>query len=66
MTRGRLHLLEVVVQPVFVVEDDDGFFGKLAVDPIVVAAREWPTFATERFVRLSDALDGDITGGGPA
>lgn len=48
----RVRLLKVVVQPVFVIEDGDGYLEDLATDPVTVSAKEWPTFATERFAEM--------------
>jgi hypothetical protein len=43
-----LRLLKVVVQPVMVL-DDGKSLQEVPVDPIVVSAAEWPTYASGRF-----------------
>ena len=45
---GRLRLVKVLVQPFFV--DDDGeTLTEHVANPVEVAAKDWPTFATDKF-----------------
>ena len=52
----RLRLLKVVVQPIFVVDDEDSGLSELIAEPLEVSAAEWPTFATGRFAQATAAL----------
>lgn len=55
MTR-RLRLLKVVVQPVFVLDDDDLGLTEHVAQPVDVPAHEWPNYATDRFAASYEAL----------
>ena len=59
----RLRLLKVIVQPIFIVDDDEQGLSELTAQPIEVPAVEWPTFATGRFAEatavLRDQVEGD-------
>lgn len=59
---SKLHLLKVIVQPVFVVEDEEGNLTELPADPVIVNAREWPRYPTTGFVQSFDALRDQIEG----
>jgi hypothetical protein len=52
----RLRLLKVMVQPIFVVDDDEGGLSELIPQAIEVSAQEWPTIATERFAEATAEL----------
>jgi hypothetical protein len=45
-----------MVQPIFVVDDDDSGLSELIPQPIEVPAQEWPTFATARFAEATAEL----------
>ena len=65
MSPKRLRLLKVMVQPIFVVDDDADGLSELVAQPIEVPAIEWPTFATGRFAEATAALREQVEGGGP-
>ncbi|MDQ3897237.1 MAG: hypothetical protein M3326_08375, partial [Actinomycetota bacterium] len=52
----RLRLLKVIVQPVFVLDDDEIGLTEHVAQPVEVPAHEWPTYAAERFVSSFRAL----------
>jgi hypothetical protein len=52
----RLRLLEVVIQPVFVLDNGDTL-KKISPQPTVVSADEWPHFAQTEFVRATEDLE---------
>jgi hypothetical protein len=58
----KLRLLKVIVQPVFVVIDDNGNLTEQAAEPVVVSASEWPTFATTRYVEGFEELRQQVEG----
>lgn len=45
----RIRLLKVIVQPVFVLDDNEELT-ELTTDPVVVAARDWPEYANTTFL----------------
>lgn len=47
---GKLRLVKVVVQPVFVLDDGDTIT-EIGHEPTVISAAEWPTYSSERFPR---------------
>jgi hypothetical protein len=50
-------LLKVVVQPHFVLLDEDGEIeSELIADPVTVAPKDWPTYAQTTFVEAMDSL----------
>lgn len=53
---SQLRLLKVVVQPIFVVLDDEGGASELIPQPVTVLPAEWPTFATGPFLQATEAL----------
>lgn len=59
----KARLLKVVVQPVFVIDDGDTLAEQVA-QPIEVSAADWPTFATDQFPDMVDALNKSL-GEGP-
>ncbi len=53
----RVRLLKVIVQPVFVVDDDeDDELTEVAAEPVIVTPRNWPTYATTTFQESMSAL----------
>lgn len=54
--KPKLRLLKVMVQPVYVLELDDGTLDEQTTGPIAVSAAEWPTFATTRYVEIENEL----------
>ena len=59
----NLKLLKVVVQPVFVLEDEDGDLSELTPVPIVVPAKEWEGFAEGAFAEAVEDLRSRIEAG---
>ena len=57
----RLRLLKVIVQPVFVIDDDEEGLKEVVAEPVAVTAKDWPTYPTSGFVEafeeLREALD---------
>lgn len=51
----KLRLLKVIVQPVFVIDDDDNLTEQIA-EPVVVTAAEWPGYASGGFAEGFEAL----------
>jgi hypothetical protein len=53
----KLKLLKVMVQPHFVVFDDEGeIASEIVADPVPVSAKEWPTYAATSFQDAFRAL----------
>lgn len=70
-TPKRLRLLHMIVQPVFVVDDGDLLpienvlppqpdGSPSVVQPVFVAAADWPTYATAGYVKAFDNLQEQI------
>ena len=59
---SQLRLLKVLVQPVFVYEDDpDGVMTEITLpQPALVTAKEWPGYATGRFLEAQAALQAEL------
>ncbi len=53
---SELRLLKVIVQPVFVLFDDEGGASEVVPQAITVTAAEWPTFANGPFEDATSAL----------
>jgi hypothetical protein len=53
---SELRLLKVIVQPVFVLFDDDGGASEVVPQAITVSSAEWPTFATGAFEEATRSL----------
>lgn len=51
----RVRLLKVIVQPVFVLDDDDELT-ELTTEPVIVAARDWSEYATTTFLQSVSEL----------
>lgn len=47
---AKLRLIEVAVQPVFVLDDGENIT-RLDTPAVVIPASEWPTYSSERFPR---------------
>jgi hypothetical protein len=45
----KLRLVKVVVQPVFILLDDEENVTEVAHPPVAIPAAEWPTYSSERF-----------------
>ena len=56
----RLRLLKVIVQPVFVLDDDEVGLTEHIAQPVEVPAHEWPTYASTQFVSSFQALQQQI------
>ena len=56
---ARLRLLKVIVQPVFVIDDDEVLIERVA-DTVVVAAIDWPTYASTVFPTQVQALQSEL------
>jgi hypothetical protein len=61
----RLRLLKVIVQPVFVLDDDDLGLVEHVVQPVDVPAHEWPTYASGRFLESVEGLRQQLEGSEP-
>ena len=67
----RLKLRKVLVQPVFSIEDEEGYLEDIEHPVVEIPAREWPTYSAERFPREVEAWqaqldqDGDGAGASP-
>ena len=58
---SQLRLLKVLVQPVFVYEDPDGVMTEITLpQPALVTAKEWPGYATGRFLEAQAALQAEF------
>lgn len=64
LPRGKLRLLKVICQPVFIVDDGDAL-AELPAQPVDVPAAEWPTFATGRYLDGFEALRRQIEAPAP-
>lgn len=56
----RIRLVQVVVQPVLVAEDDDGNLSPLPVEPVTIAAKDWPTYPTTGFKQALETLEATL------
>lgn len=63
MAPERLRLLKVLVQPVFVVEAEDGTLSELVTAPLPVAPKDWPEFPVKGFAEATAALREEIEAG---
>jgi hypothetical protein len=59
----KLHLLKVIVQPVFVLIEDENAT-EVNHPPIAIPADEWPTYSSERFPAELKAWQAEIEAGG--
>jgi hypothetical protein len=62
----RLRLLEVVVQPVFVIDDGETL-SKVTAQPGAVSAADWPSYPATRFADQVAEFEKQLSdgGGGP-
>jgi hypothetical protein len=58
----KLRLLKVVVQPTFVFDDGENL-NEVIAEPITVSPADWPSYATNGFVRAVDELEAKIAAG---
>lgn len=62
----KLVLTSVIIQPRFVVEEDDGTFSELdpeieqRIGPMKIKPSEWPSYATEKFPEHMQQLETQI------
>ncbi|MEA2552425.1 MAG: hypothetical protein QOJ65_601 [Fimbriimonadaceae bacterium] len=63
MTR-RLRLLKVIVQPIFVIDENQEALSELDVRPIEVSAQDWPAFASIGFSQAIEILRREVEGSG--
>ena len=61
----KLRLLKVICQPVFVLDDGTNLLEQ-AAEPVVVAAADWPTYATKEFAESFAALQAQVEQNGAA
>jgi hypothetical protein len=54
MMARRVVLVEVAVQPVFVLMDGDAVVEKVVHPVVTIPATDWPTYSSERFPREVD------------
>jgi hypothetical protein len=57
---SRLRLVKVVCQAHFVLEDGDGNLTEQIAQPVEVAAKDWPTYASEHFSTAVEALEASL------
>lgn len=60
---SRLRLLKVIVQPVFILSDDDGENPvEQVASPLTVPASEWPAYAASGFAQSVEQLRQQVEG----
>lgn len=56
---SRVRVLRFIVQPVLVIDDGEDL-DPIDVQPIEVAARDWPTFAAEQWPAMLQQVQSQI------